>query len=214
MFASIAPRYDRANRILSLRQDLAWRRRSARELLSSPGLVLDLASGTAELTTALRRRHHRVVSADFTFEMLLGARHKLHHTFRQIAADAGRLPFRENSFDGVTVGFGVRNFADLGGCLKEILRVTRRHGAVLVLEFSRPPAGIDFFFQWYSSRVLPWLGGMLTGSRPAYEYLNQSSREFPAGQRFLDILREAGLSELTMHRLTLGIATIYRGVKP
>ena len=214
MFASIARRYDRTNRILSLGQDVAWRRTAAKELLSSPGLILDLASGTGDLTLALRRRHHRVVSADFTFEMLLRARHKPGDGFRQVAADAHALPFREHSFDGVSVGFGVRNFAELHGCLKEILRVTRRHGSVVVLEFSKPPRGIDFFYEWYSSRVLPTLGGMLSGSRAAYEYLNRSSREFPEGPRFLDILHDAGFSELTMHRLTLGIATVYRGVRP
>jgi demethylmenaquinone methyltransferase/2-methoxy-6-polyprenyl-1,4-benzoquinol methylase len=214
MFTEIAPRYDRANRLLSMRFDLAWRRRVARGLLPSPGRVLDLAAGTGDLTADLiHYGGHRVVSADFTFAMLLHGRAKLAGAGAppQVAADALELPFRSGVFDGVTVAFGVRNFADPVAGLREARRVLREGGRVAILEFSRPRPPLGPIYQMYFHRILPRIGGWITGSRRPYEYLPASVRDFPEGSDFLALMRSAGFSEAQSVRLSGGIVTFYMG---
>lgn len=218
MFARIAPRYDRANHVLSMQVDHYWRRVVARALLPSPGLVLDLAAGTGDLTVELARRGgHRVVSADFTFEMLLHGREKLARhapSATSATADALRLPFRSSTFDAVTVAFGIRNFASAEGGLREIHRVLRSGGRAGILEFSRPKGPFGALFNIYSKRVIPALGGLITGHRSPYEYLPESVQQFPEADAFLDLMRDADFHELTARRLTGGIATFYSGRKP
>lgn len=217
MFATIAHRYDAANRILSCCFDVSWRRMVARRLLPAPGRVLDLAAGTGDLSIDLARNGgHRVISADFTFEMLLAGLDKLARSrveVRQVAADALALPFASGLFDGVTVAFGIRNFADPLAGLREIARVTRQGGAVGVLEFSRPARLLERVFRWYFHHLLPRIGGLITGSRTAYEYLPLSVEEFPEGDAFLSLMKDAGLKGLTAARLSGGIVTFYRGEK-
>jgi demethylmenaquinone methyltransferase / 2-methoxy-6-polyprenyl-1,4-benzoquinol methylase len=215
MFAEIAPRYDRANRLLSFRTDLAWRKHVARALLPSPGVVLDLAAGTGDLTVDLvRHGAHKVVAADFTYEMLHFGRTKVAATrSAQTTADALALPFRSARFDGVTVAFGIRNFADPLAGLREIHRVLKPGGVAGVLEFSRPVQPIRFFYQLYSRFVLPALGGAITGRRAAYEYLPASVAAFPEGESFTALMREAGFDTLTRTRMTGGIVTFYRGIR-
>ena len=218
MFATIAPRYDLANRVLSLRVDTWWRRLVARLLLASPGLVLDLASGTGDLSIELNREgKHEVISADFTFDMLLAGRKKLapfRHSLHQLSADGMLLPFRDDIFDGAAIAFGIRNFEDPLAGLGELARVVRPGGVVGVLEFSAPSPLIRFFYRPYFHHVLPRLGGVLTGSRASYEYLTRSVGEFPEGVAFVDLMTRAGLIEVQAKRLTGGIATFYRGEKP
>jgi demethylmenaquinone methyltransferase/2-methoxy-6-polyprenyl-1,4-benzoquinol methylase len=215
MFASVAHRYDRANRVLSMRFDVAWRKRVARDILPRPGLVLDLAAGTGDLTVDLQRHgNHRVVSADFTFEMLAEGQEKVraqasHAT--QLGADALCLPFFDGVFDGVSVSFGVRNFHDPLAGLREIHRVLRSSGRLAILEFSMPRQPIRFFYDIYFRNVLPRIGGMITGSRSPYEYLPASVQTFPEGPAFLDLMRQAGFENLTSRRLSGGIVTYYRG---
>lgn len=217
MFASVAHRYDTANRVLSMRFDVAWRRRVARDILPAPGLVLDLAAGTGDLTVDLQRYgRHRVVSADFTFEMLANGRSKVRSQASmasQLGADALGLPFPDAVFDGATVAFGVRNFHDPLAGLKEIHRVLRHGGRLAVLEFSMPRQPMRFFYDLYFRHVLPRLGGLITGSRSPYEYLPASVHTFPEGSAFLELMRQAGFDKLTSRRLTGGIATYYRGDK-
>jgi demethylmenaquinone methyltransferase / 2-methoxy-6-polyprenyl-1,4-benzoquinol methylase len=215
MFASVAHRYDTANRVLSMRFDVSWRRRVARDLLSAPGLVLDLAAGTGDLTVDLQRYgNHRVISADFTFEMLAEGRAKVRqHAGKasQLGADALDLPFPDGVFDGVTVAFGVRNFHDPFAGLREIHRVLRPGGRLAVLEFSMPRQPIRFFYDIYFRNVLPGIGGLITGSRGPYEYLPASVHTFPEGSAFLDLMGKAGFDKLTSRRLSGGIVTYYRG---
>lgn len=218
MFARIAPRYDRANHVLSMRLDVAWRRRVARRLLPAPGRVLDLAAGTGDLTVDLARHgSHSVVAADFTIAMLAHGKAKLHRAApraRQVGADALRLPFADGAFDGVTVAFGVRNFSDALAGLCEIFRVTRRGGAIGILEFSTPTAPFRIAYGWYIRRLLPAIGGLITGHRDPYEYLPRSVGDFPQGAAFVRLLEKAGYERVTESRMSGGIVTFYRGEKP
>lgn len=215
MFASVAHRYDTANRVLSMRFDVAWRKRVARDLLAAPGLVLDLAAGTGDLTVDLQRfGGHRVISADFTYEMLVNGRDKVRSgasRASQLGADALQLPFRSRTFDGATVAFGVRNFLDPLAGLVEIRRVLREGGRLAVLEFSLPRQPILFFYDFYFRKILPRIGGLITGARDPYEYLPASVHTFPEGEAFLGLMKEAGFDKLTSRRLSGGIVTYYRG---
>ena len=218
MFATIAPRYDLTNRILSARMDVLWRRHVARHLLDHPGTVLDLAAGTGDLSVALERiGHHRVVAADFTFVMLVAGRSKLQrddHAVRPVGADALELPFLSGVFDAATVAFGVRNFADPVAGLSEIRRVLTPRGIAGILEFSRPARAVRILFDGYFRHVLPTLGGLVTGSKSSYQYLTASVDQFPEGEAFLDLMRSAGYEGVSATRLTGGIVTFYRGVNP
>lgn len=218
MFASIAHRYDLANRLLSMRSDVAWRKRVSRTLLSLPGLVLDLAAGTGDLTVDLTRHGgHRVVAVDFTFEMLAVGREKYRRDAPEstlVNGDALELPFADDVFDGVTVAFGIRNFSDPAAGLVEMRRVVRPGGAVGVLEFSKPGPLLNLFYDPYMKRVLPVLGGLISGSRAPYQYLADSISSFPHGDAFLSMMSDAGLETRSATALSGGIATFYRGEKP
>jgi demethylmenaquinone methyltransferase/2-methoxy-6-polyprenyl-1,4-benzoquinol methylase len=215
MFAGIAPRYDLANHLLSMRIDHSWRRFVARHLLDRPGKVLDIASGTGDLAVELSRRgKHRVISADFTYEMLLAGQSKVRRLAPgtpQLAGDALQLPLKDHSVDAVSVGFGIRNFADPAAGLREMRRVVRPGGSIGVLEFSQPRGLFGALYRIYAFRILPALGGLVTGHRDPYEYLPASVREFPEGEAFLELMRHSGLVEVEAHRLTGGIVTFYKG---
>ena len=215
MFASVSHRYDMANRVLSMRFDVAWRKRVSRELLPAGGLVLDLAAGTGDLTVDLERiGRHKVVSADFTYEMLAYGQQKLRDRAPgsvQVTADALSLPFRAATFDGVSVAFGVRNFHDPGAGLREIRRVMRDGARLGVHEFSKPRQPVRFFYGLYFRHILPAIGGMITGTRSPYEYLPASVQTFPEGQAFLELMAAAGFRNNTAARLSGGIVTFYRG---
>jgi demethylmenaquinone methyltransferase / 2-methoxy-6-polyprenyl-1,4-benzoquinol methylase len=210
MFASLAPRYDRANRVLSLSRDVGWRRLAVRELLPSPGAVLDLAAGTGDLALELSAHGHRVTAADFTLEMLIRAAAK--GVKRPVAADAHALPFRSGSFDGLTIAFGIRNFFDVPAALAEIRRILRPGGSAAVLELSTPRGLIRHPYRLYFSHILPRLGGLLTGRPSAYRYLPRSVDDFPEGEELMSLMRDAGFIEVRARRLSGGIATLYQAV--
>ena len=216
MFAEISPRYDFLNHFLSLNLDRRWRRRLAREAASGgPRRILDLATGTGDLALLLRKEIPAalVAGADFCLPMLDRARRKAAPAAPDrlvwTAADALKLPFRDGSFDLVTVAFGLRNFADRPASLAEIRRVTAEGGRLLVLEFSMDLAPVfGGAYRFYFRHVLPHVGRWISGS-DAYAYLNRSAEELPGPSRIVGLIREAGFSSVEARRLTGGSVVLY-----
>ena len=215
MFSDIAPTYDLLNHLLSGGQDLRWRHQAVSRLCPRAGeTILDLCCGTGDLTREIRRRQPRceVVGADFAFPMLLGAQRKGLPDLA--AADALHLPFRDASFDAVAVAFGVRNFADTRAGLREMLRVTKPGGRVLVLEFMRPTSSLIARGAGASNLVLAPLGRAISGHDSAYGYLPQSIDGFYSRREFEKLMREIGWLNVRSFDHSLGIATSFVGVKP
>jgi demethylmenaquinone methyltransferase/2-methoxy-6-polyprenyl-1,4-benzoquinol methylase len=222
MFGAVARRYDLANRVLSLGRDAGWRRRAAAEAAGGPEeIVLDLCAGTGDLAVELALSHPGglVVCADFAHPMLVRARAKLLR--RRVAsrcalleADALRLPFRDRTVSAVVVAFGVRNFANLPAGLREILRVLRPGGRLVVLEFSRPTGKVlSRIYSLYLDRVLPRLGDRVSGERGPYGYLARTIGEFPDPPDLADVLREAGFAAVGWTPLTGGIVCVHTAIK-
>ena len=225
MFDAIAPRYDLLNSVLSARLHWGWRRAAVRAAVLSPGdAALDVCTGTGDLAFELARTvgaEGSVVGADFSLPMLrlgaekAGRRDADARAISWALADTQALPFARNTFDAVTVGFGIRNVADIRAGVAEMARVVRPGGRVVILEFGQPRnrlfAGL---YRFYSFRILPLLGGMVSGRRAAYEYLPSSVAAFHSREALADILRGAGLTEVTYSDLTFGTVIIHRGVKP
>ena len=215
MFGSIAPRYDLANHLLSCGIDFYWRKRVA-EIVASwrPNKVVDLATGTGDLALALQRKmpQAEIIGADFSEEMLDIAKHK--GVRQTMLADAMRLPFDDASVDCVTVAFGLRNMEDYGGALREMARVLKPHGHLLVLEFSLPRMSIlRAVYRFYLHRCLPLLGSFLTKKKSAYDYLGDSIEQFPNGEAMLRLMESSGLNQAFAEPLTGGIVTVYTADK-
>lgn len=213
MFSRIAGRYDALNHLLSLNRDRRWRARAARRVNGAHGRVLDLATGTGDFAAALARPGRTVVGADFCLDMLAGARRK-DPGARLSAGDALALPFADGAFDAVTIAFGVRNFVDLPAGLAEMRRILRPGGLAVILEFSQPSGPAGRAFRIYSDRVLPWIGGLLSGSPEAYRYLNRSTRAWPGAEALAAVLREAGFADVTASPMTFGIVAVHTGRRP
>jgi demethylmenaquinone methyltransferase / 2-methoxy-6-polyprenyl-1,4-benzoquinol methylase len=220
MFSSIAPRYDVTNVVLSLGVDRLWRRVAVRESGASAGArVLDCATGTGDLALALRRRvgsTGTVVGMDFCAAMLGPAREKARRAgledVRFEEGDALALPYPAAAFDVATIAFGIRNVDDPVRCLKEMARVVRPGGRVVVLEFGQPTGLWGALYRVYSRRLMPAVGGLLTGNRAAYAYLPRTAAAFPAGDRFLALMDQAGaFSTRRSVSLSGGIAFVYVG---
>ncbi len=211
MFAQVARRYDLLNRVLSLRQDVRWRRRLVGAVADAPsGPVLDVACGTGDVALAVRGRG--AVGADFCLEMLVLARCKARRRCRRVAwvaADALALPFRNGSFAAVTVAFGARNFADLGQGLAELARVLYPGGVLGVLEFhkSRRRLVARLSSLWNRWVVTP-VGGLLSDDAAAYAYLPASVGTFADAASFAEVCRGAGLSIQLQTELSGGIAVL------
>jgi len=218
MFGRIAPRYDLLNRVLSLGQDVRWRREIARRVEAAGSeSVLDVCTGTGDLALAVDGRSGWVSGADFCVPMLAEARRKAARRDRSlplVAADALRLPFRDTAVDAVTVAFGIRNFEELDRGLAELVRVLRPGGRLLVLEFSRPRGVLAPLLSWWIRHVPPRVGGWLSGDREAYTYLPTSVGTFPDADEMVRRLRGHGLDPVSARRLTGGVATLYDGVRP
>ena len=219
MFSSIAPRYDLLNHLLSLNIDRVWRRRAV-DLLNwerAPGgLYLDNCAGTLDLSTELARRPGfagRVVGSDFTFAMLRGGLHKLKSLeIEPVCADALALPYPDASFEGATVGFGVRNLADLDAGLREMARVLKPGARLVILEFTTPhwqPFRSLYFF--YFLRILPLVGRMVSQHGSAYNYLPESVLRFPEPPELAERMTRAGFRSVAWKRLSGGIVALHHG---
>jgi demethylmenaquinone methyltransferase / 2-methoxy-6-polyprenyl-1,4-benzoquinol methylase len=216
MFGRVAHRYDLANHLLSMNIDRLWRARTVarvREKLCEPGAcVLDLCCGTGDLMLALEKaRGASILGSDFCHPMLLGAARKS-AVSPLFEADALQLPLRGNSLDVITIAFGYRNFANYDAGLTELRRVLKPGGILAILEFSQPPnrlfAGL---YNWYSRKILPWIGGMISGSRDAYTYLPESVRKFPGAEELAAMMRRAGFQDVKFERMTGGIVALHTG---
>ena len=215
MFANIAPRYDLLNHILSANIDKRWRRRvveKLKPLIATDARVLDVGCGTGDLSIELfENTAAEVTGIDFCGPMLKLAKTKaprLHF----IEGDALRLPFAEASFDGLTIGFALRNLADVDRGLRELLRVLKPDGHVAILEFSHPVNPLfASFVRFYNWRLLPWIGGLVSGSRGAYEYLPDSISRFPNQETLAGMMRANGFADVSFENLSGGIAALHIG---
>jgi demethylmenaquinone methyltransferase/2-methoxy-6-polyprenyl-1,4-benzoquinol methylase len=213
MFASIARRYDAANEVLSLGVHRGWRRAAVRLSGAGPGQrVLDCATGTGDLAREFARAGASVVATDFCPEMIAAGLRKVNGIHFAVA-DALALPCASGRFGVASIAFGIRNVDDPLRCLREMARVVKPGGRVVVLEFGQPRGAFGALFRAYSRGVMPVVGGLLTGNRAAYEYLPRTAAAFPAGERFLELMREAGcFSRVEAHPLTFGTAFVYLGI--
>jgi demethylmenaquinone methyltransferase / 2-methoxy-6-polyprenyl-1,4-benzoquinol methylase len=221
MFARIAPRYDLLNRLLSAGIDRRWRRETVRRGGELEGrLVLDSCCGTGDLALEFRRAGARVIGADFAHEMVERAVAKRDRRAAGpgtlfLDADALRLPLSEDAVDLTSIAFGIRNLSDRGRGLLEFVRVTRPGGLVLVLEFSMPPSRLaGALYRLYFTRVLPTLGGWISGDAAAYRYLPDTVLSWPSPEQLQGEMEGAGLCECGFRRLSFGIACLSWGRVP
>ncbi|HEV7523873.1 MAG TPA: ubiquinone/menaquinone biosynthesis methyltransferase [Acidimicrobiia bacterium] len=210
MFDRIAPRYDALNRILTFRMDVAWRRRAVQALaLSPPARVLDLACGTGDLCRTLASQGHEPVGADFSAGMLRAA----HTDAPLVRADALRLPFADATFDGVTCGFALRNFAALAPVVAECSRVLRTGGRVALLDVAEPDSPLVRAMHgiWFR-RVVPFVGGIVS-DRAAYRYLPASTAYLPPVPELLSLVVDAGIVDVSRRTLGFGAAQLITGTR-
>jgi demethylmenaquinone methyltransferase/2-methoxy-6-polyprenyl-1,4-benzoquinol methylase len=219
MFTAIAPHYDLLNHLLSLNIDRRWRRRAVARLnweAAPEGTYLDLCAGTLDLAAQLRRQpgfRGRVVGADFVVPMLKLGVVKADRLVA-VGADALQLPFADGQFDGCLIGFGVRNLADLDRGLAEMARVLKPGARLVVLEFSTPTRWpFRPVYSFYFQHILPWIGRLVSKHTTAYEYLPRSVVSFPDPKGLAERMTAAGLRDLSIRPLTLGIATLHCGTR-
>lgn len=222
MFSGIARKYDFLNHFLSANIDRRWRQKVSDKLknvLKNPqAIVLDVACGTGDLSLELAAAGEaKVIGTDFCRPMLAIAKDKTEKSNRQIPyieGDGMNLSFADASFDAVTIAFGLRNFSNWQDGLRELHRVLKKGGRVAILEFSAPVVpGFRQIFNFYFSRILPRIGGAVSGSRGAYEYLPDSVSRFPDQKNLAAMMRKIGFSDVEYKNLTGGIAAIHTGTK-
>ncbi|WP_283139168.1 demethylmenaquinone methyltransferase [Rhizohabitans arisaemae] len=225
MFDRTAGRYDLVNDVLSLGQDRLWRKIVAQAVDAGPGeLVLDLGAGTGTSTDAFTALGARGIACDFSLGMLgTGVARRGSSglygggvrgvTF--IAGDALRLPFRDETFDAVTISFALRNMADTGQALKEMLRVAKPSARLVICEFSRPTVkSFDLVYSQYLMRLLPMVGRMVSSNPDSYEYLAESIRDWHDQPALARLIQATGWSKVAWRNLSLGIVAVHRATKP
>lgn len=220
-FLAISPKYDLINSLLSLGIDRYWRKEVLEEIISIKGeYILDLCAGTLSLSAGLIRDHKckkRIVALDFCLPMLLTGRRRISSLTRRekiylICGDGQQMPFPDQSFHGIMVAFGIRNFSSTLRGLKEMYRVLKPGGKAVILEFSMPTN--PFFrpaYSLYLRKVLPFVGGLISGDKEAYHYLSQSIGSFYRGDEWISLIKQAGFREVTYREMTLGIVTLSTG---
>jgi len=219
MFADIADDYDRINGILSFGVHNAWRKKTVLESKAKPGdRVLDCATGTGDLALEFKKtvgHEGYVLGTDFCKEMIEHAPAKAEDENLVVefeVADAMDLPYDDNAFDVTSIAFGIRNVDNPSVALKEMARVVKPGGRVVVLEFGQPEGLIRYPYQFYSKHVMPTVGGWISGNREAYTYLPETSAKFPAGEKFLELMNQTeSFSSTKAIKLTGGIAYVYVG---
>ena len=214
-FARIADRYVLTNHVLSCGADIWWRKVvTSRIKRWKPARLLDVASGTGDLALEIQDAcpDCEVVASDFCAEML---RHAADRGLREtVVADALNLPFPDGGFDVVTVAFGLRNMADYPAALREMRRVLKPGGRLVILDFSLPAGLLRGPYRFYLHQVLPRMAGWLTGQRDAYEYLGGSIEQFPSGTRMCELLETCGFESTRADGLTGGVVSVYEGTNP
>lgn len=222
MFDSIAPKYDLLNHLLSFNIDRPWRKRMVKEVKKSGAdLVLDMACGTGDVSMLLFQKGISVVGMDISQNMLDRAKAKSeqylsssHPTLRYEYGAADSIGYPDNTFDATVAAFGVRNFDHRALCITEMYRTIKRGGSLFVLEFATPENRVwRSIYSLYFGKILPKIGGAISGKREAYEYLHTSAIEFPQREEFCKELEQGGFSEVSYRNLTGGVACLYRGRK-
>lgn len=218
LFNSIASDYDRLNHILSLNIDKGWRRKAVKEIADkdSPVKVLDVACGTGDFTIEIAKKvsaGSEVIGVDISEGMMEIGKEKMLKagvTAEMTVADCEALPYDQNTFDRIAVGFGVRNFEHLDLGLREMCRVLKPDGKLVILELSLPSNRfVRGCYMLYFQKILPMVGGFLSGDRGAYEYLRTSVLRFPAPDKFIEMLKSAGFEQVEHRPLTFGICRMY-----
>lgn len=223
MFDSIAPAYDFMNHAMTLGIDKWWRRAACSRVADMrPRQLLDVATGTGDFALQLweRVRPEHITGIDLSEGMMQVALHKVAAqgledkiTFEH--GDCMALPYPDSSFDAVTVAFGVRNFEHIEQGYREMLRVLHPGGKVCVLELSTPQNRfIRFFYNLYTTHIIPWAGSLKSGDKSAYRYLPQSIAAVPQGSHMTELMRHAGFTDCQVKRFTLGVCSLYTGRKP
>lgn len=214
VFNRVAGRYDLMNDLMSMGVHRFWKWQFTREINKLPGkLLIDLAGGTGDIAKALKDGSRQIVIVDPSLEMMKIAENRLGHSCEYIAACAEKIPLTDNSIDLLTISFGIRNATDIAKSLEEITRVLKPGGYYYCLEFSTPYFWLRPFYQAWSRVVIPRLGALVAGHPDAYTYLIESIRKFPAQDEMANMIRSAGLKNVTYSNLSFGIACIHRGQK-
>lgn len=223
MFNDIAPRYDLVNRVLSLGIDLRWRKKAIKKFKTdSPLHLLDMATGTGDLALMAYQilKPQKITGIDLSANMLSAAKIKvnkagLDRVIELQQGDSETINFDDNTFDAAMVAFGVRNFENLEKGLMEILRVQKPGSQLVVLEFGQPTLwGFGAFYQFYMNQLAPFIAGLFTKNKKAYQYLNLSAKAFPSGKKFMDVMEKIGYQQTTYEPLSFGICYIYSARKP
>jgi demethylmenaquinone methyltransferase/2-methoxy-6-polyprenyl-1,4-benzoquinol methylase len=217
MFNNISKEYDILNRVISFGIDISWRKKIVKILKSkNPSIILDVATGTGDLAIELVKTNaKKIIGLDISKGMLdVGIdkiKHKnLNNTIEMVIGDSENLKYEDNFFDAVTVSFGVRNFESLDLGLREIFRVLKPNGSLVILETSNPTKfPFKQFYTVYSKFILPTIGKIFSKDKLAYNYLSESSAEFPYGEKFNNILKKIGFTNVVDFPQTFGVATIY-----
>ncbi len=222
LFETIAPHYDNLNHILSLGIDIYWRKMAVREIKPIKGKILDIATGTGDVAIEISNQNRfskKVFGIDFSHSMLKKAKQKiltkgLSSSIFLILADALSLPFEDDTFDASIIAFGLRNIIDKEKSFYEMVRVVRKGGKVIILELSLPERGIiRKIYPFYFKKILPLLGGGISGDKDAYEYLPESVYQFKGPDYYESLMKNFGIRDIKVKKLTSGIAFIATGIK-